>query len=147
MKKVKKHQANPSLALLSKPFEFIENKSNSHAEIAILNAAFDHCASHTLYIGVSKRPCYCCSLFFKAVEENKGVKFNISISSTNGNVFNEWNKIDGFLDKEFNQVYEKVLEQRENIELTFPENLFNYDDLSDSDDSDDSESSDDSDDL
>ena len=49
-KKVKLHQEDASLKLLSKPFEFIENRNNCHAELAILKTAADCCDSRTLYI-------------------------------------------------------------------------------------------------
>ena len=112
MKKVKLHQVNTSLVSL----QFIENKNNYHSELAILNTAVDHCNSKTLYIGVSKRPCYCCSLFFKAVAECQSMKFDISIVTSNGKLYGHWNKIIGFLDNEFNIVWTKVVEKRVNIE-------------------------------
>ena len=64
LKRIKQHQKDQSLKSLLKPFQFIENPSECHAEIAILNSAAGQCASKTLYIGLSKRPCYCCSLLF-----------------------------------------------------------------------------------
>ena len=121
LRKVERHQKDPSLALLSKSFEFIENKSNCHAEIALLKTAKDVCKSKTLYIGVSKRPCYCCSLFFKAIEEFRSVNFNISIAPTNGKLYNEWNKIEGFFFKEFCQVWAMVVQKRAIIDRAFPQ--------------------------
>ena len=109
--KVKLHQADASLKLLSNPFEFIENRNNCHAELAILKTAADRCVSRTLYIGVSKRPCYCCSLLFKTVEKRKCMKFNISIVTTHGKIYGNWNKIDGFLVEEFRLVWVKVIEK------------------------------------
>ena len=76
-KKVQRHQQDESLKSLKKQIQFIS--LNCHAELAILKTAKDSSLSKTLYIGVSKRPCYCCSLFFKAVEENKSTPFRISI--------------------------------------------------------------------
>jgi hypothetical protein len=106
--KVRRHQQDPSLKKLSRSFQYIS--LNCHAELAILKTAKDCCSSKTLYIGVSKRPCYCCSLFFKAVKENKSVKFNISIVTTHGKLYGNWNKIEGGFDKEFNQVCAKVVQ-------------------------------------
>jgi hypothetical protein len=111
-KKVKSHQADKSLVSLSKPFQFIENKYHCHAEIILLKAAVDHCTSKTLYIGVSKRPCYCCSLLFKAVTESQNLKFDVLIASTHGKLYANWNKIEGFLDKEFSQVWAVVVQKR-----------------------------------
>jgi hypothetical protein len=111
-KKVKLHHSDASLNLLSIPFEFIENRNNCHAELAILKTAAERCDSKTLYIGVSKRPCYCCSLLFKAVAERKCMKFNISIVTTHGKLYGNWNKIEGFLVDEFRLVWAKVIEKR-----------------------------------
>ena len=107
-KKVQLHQQDKSLKSLIKQFQFIS--LNCHAELAIVKTAKDYCISKTLYIGVSKRPCYCCSLFFKAVEENKSTDFNISIVTTHGKLYGKWNRIDNVFEKEFNQVWAKVLE-------------------------------------
>ena len=115
-KKVKLHQEDQALKSLSKPYQFIENQDNCHAELAILKIASEKCASKTLYIGVSKRPCYCCSLFFKFVKESKGVPFDISIVTTNGKLYGNWNKIEGFLVQEFGQVWAKVVGKRSIIE-------------------------------
>jgi OTT_1508-like deaminase len=125
-KKVKLHQADASLTTLSKPFQFIENRDNCHAELAILKTAADCCESKNLYIGVSKRPCYCCSLLFKAVAECQSVKFNISIVTTHGKLYGKWNKIEGFLLNEFSQVWAKVAEKRamiEDIQIVTDDNL------------------------
>jgi hypothetical protein len=115
MKKVKNHQEDASLKSLTKPFHFIENKNKCHAEIALLNTAVEHGASKTLYIGVSKRPCYTCSLFFKAIEEFQSVNFKISMVTTSGKLYGNWNKIDGFMAKEFNLVWASVVEKRDMI--------------------------------
>jgi hypothetical protein len=115
-KKVKIHQEDVSLKLLSKSFEFIENRNNCHAELAILKTAADRCDSKTLFIGVSKRPCYCCSLLFKAVAERQCMKFNISIVTTHGKLYGNWNKIEGFLVDEFRLVWAKVIEKKAIIE-------------------------------
>lgn len=118
---IKRHQQDQIFLSLKdqRQFEFIS--LNCHAELAILKVANDLCderKTKTLYIGVSKRPCYCCSLFFKAiqennkstcVEENKSTKFSISIVTSHGKFYSKWNKIEGF-DKEFNQVWAKVVE-------------------------------------
>ena len=107
-KKVKRHQEDKSLQSLNKEFQFISLAC--HAELAILKAAKDYSGSNTLYIGVSKRPCYCCSIFFKAVEESKSVNFNISIVTTHGKLYGKWNRIENCFEKEFHQVWENVLE-------------------------------------
>ena len=107
-KKIRRHQQDRSLKSLSSSFEFIS--LNCHAGLAILKTAKDCCESKTLYIGVSKRPCYCCSLFFKAVEENQSTKFNISIVTTHGKLYGGWNKIENCFEKEFNQVWAKVIQ-------------------------------------
>ncbi|OAJ41898.1 hypothetical protein BDEG_25428 [Batrachochytrium dendrobatidis JEL423] len=108
LKKVRKHQPDPALQSLSRHFQF--TSLGCHAELAILKTAKDCCASRTLYIGVSKRPCYCCSLFFKAVQENQSTTFDISIVTTHGKLYGRWNRIEGCFDKEFNQVWAKVIE-------------------------------------
>jgi hypothetical protein len=108
-KKIRKHQPDPALASLSRHFQFVS--LGCHAELAILKTAKDCCASRTLYIGVSKRPCYCCSLFFKAVQENKSTAFNISIVTTHGKLYGRWNKIEGCFEKEFNQVWAKATKE------------------------------------
>ncbi|KAI8900681.1 hypothetical protein BC833DRAFT_581015 [Globomyces pollinis-pini] len=105
-KKVHRHQQDKSLTSLKKQFQFIS--FNCHAELAILKVAKDSCISKTLYIGVSKRPCYCCSLFFKEV--NKSTNFNISIVTTHGKLYTKWNRIENDFEKEFNQVWVKVIE-------------------------------------
>jgi hypothetical protein len=107
-KKNRKHQPDPALRSLSRHFQFIS--LGCHAELAILNTAKNCCTSRTLYIGVSKRPCYCCSLFFKAVNENSSTAFNISIVTTHGKLYGRWSKIEGCFEKEFNQVWTKVIE-------------------------------------
>lgn len=106
LKKIHRHQQDPSLKSLSTPFQFIS--LGCHAELAILKTAKDHCASRTLYIGVSKRPCYCCSLFFKAIQENKSTDFNISIVTTHGKLYPGWSRIDRYFEREFNQVWAKA---------------------------------------
>jgi len=107
-KKVQRHQQDESLKSLKKQYQFIS--LNCHAELAILKTAKDYSVSKTLYIGVSKRPCYCCSLFFKAVEENKSVDFSISIVTTHGKLYGNWSRIENCFEKEFNQVWAKVVE-------------------------------------
>jgi hypothetical protein len=57
-KKVQLHKQDQSLKSLQKQYMFVS--LNCHAELAILKTANDCCQSKTLYIGVSKRPCYCC---------------------------------------------------------------------------------------
>ena len=65
----------------------------------------------TLYIGVSKRHCYCCSLFFKAVEENKSVDFSIFIVTNNGKLYSKWSRIEkNCFDKEYKQIWAKIIE-------------------------------------
>jgi hypothetical protein len=108
LKKLRKHQPDPALQSLLRDFQFIS--FDCHAELAILKIAKDCCTSKTLYIGVSKRPCYCCSLFFKAVQENSSTTFNISIVTTHGKLYGRWNKIEGCFEKEFNQVWAKATE-------------------------------------
>ena len=92
--RIKSHQNDKSLTMLSRPFYFVENTWNCHPEIAMLKAAIDHSNSDTLTIGVSKRPCFCCSILFNSVEYFKCIKFKISIVSTNGKLYNNWNIID-----------------------------------------------------
>jgi OTT_1508-like deaminase len=99
LKKIQRHQQDQSLKSISTPFQFIS--LGCHAELAILKTAKDCCSSKTLYIGVSKRPCYCCSLFFKAIEENHGTDFNISIVSMHGKLYRGWSRIDRYFEKEF----------------------------------------------
>ncbi|XJO75666.1 hypothetical protein BDV3_006308 [Batrachochytrium dendrobatidis] len=106
-KKVQRHQQDIYLKSLAPQFQFIS--LDCHAELAILKTAKDCCKSTTLYIGVSERPCYCCSLFFKAIEENKSAEFNISIVTTHGKLYGRWNRIENCFDKEFNQVWAKVI--------------------------------------
>jgi hypothetical protein len=106
-KKVQRHQQDGSLKSLKKTFQFIS--LNCHAELAILKTAKDYSESKTLYIGVSKRPCYCCSLVFKGVEENKSVDFSISIVTTHGKLYGKWSRIENCFEKEFNQVWAKVV--------------------------------------
>jgi hypothetical protein len=107
-KKVQRHQQDEALKSLKKQFQFIS--LNCHAELAIVKTAKDYSVSNTVYIGVSKRPCYCCSLFFKAVEENKSVNFSISIVTTHGKLYGKWSRIENCFEKEFNQVWAKVVE-------------------------------------
>jgi hypothetical protein len=108
-KKVRRHKEDPILQSISRDFQFVS--LGCHAELAILKIANDCCASRTLYIGVSKRPCYCCSLFFEAVQENKSTDFRISIVTTHGKLYGRWNKIEGCFEKEFIQVWAKVIEE------------------------------------
>ena len=108
-KKVQLHQQDNTLLSLEKQFQFIS--LNCHAELAILKTAKDSSVSKTLYIGVSKRPCYCCSLFFKAVVLNKSTDFSISIVTTHGKLYGKWNKIEHCFEKEFNQVWAKVAQE------------------------------------
>lgn len=109
-KKVQRHQQDESLKSLKKQFQFIS--LNCHPELAILKTAKDYSVSKTLYIGVSKRPCYCCSLFFKAVEEKKSVDFSISIVTTHGKLYGKWSRIENCFEMEFNQVWAKVVEDK-----------------------------------
>lgn len=81
-----------------------------HPEIAILKMAVDCLVSNTLYIGISKRPCYCCALLFKAIAETKSVDFEISTVTTNGKLYGNWRKIDGYFVKEFTQVWGKIIQ-------------------------------------
>jgi hypothetical protein len=108
-KKIKRHQEDPAFKSLSKAFQFVHD--DCHAELAILKTAKDCCTSKTLYIGVSKRPCYCCSLFIKAVEANSKVPFKISIVTTHGKLYG-WKKMsnEDYFDREFEQVWAKVIE-------------------------------------
>jgi hypothetical protein len=108
-KNVQRHQQEESLKSLIKQFQFIS--LNCHAELAIVKTAKDYSVSKTLYIGLSKRPCYCCSLFFKAVEENKSTNFSISLVTTNGKLYGNWSRIENCFEKEFNQVWAKVIKQ------------------------------------
>jgi hypothetical protein len=117
--KVKRHQQDESLKSLKKQFQFIS--LNCHAELAILKTAKDYSVSKTLYIGVSKRPCYCCSLFFKAVEENKSVDFSISIVTTHGKLYGKWSRIENCFEKEFNQVWAKVVEVKSALKKQMPQ--------------------------
>ncbi len=66
--------------------------------------------STTLYIGVSRGPCYCCSLFVKAVEEKGTANFRISLVTTNGKIYQDWNKMQSCFQEEFKQVWQKVIE-------------------------------------
>ncbi|KAI3660582.1 hypothetical protein MP638_000122 [Amoeboaphelidium occidentale] len=108
-KKIKRHRDDPAFKSLSKTFHFVHD--NCHAELAILKAAKDCCTSKTLYIGVSKRPCYCCSLFIKAVEANNKVPFKISIVTTHGKLYG-WTKMsnEDFFNREFEQVWAKAIQ-------------------------------------
>jgi hypothetical protein len=114
-KKVKLHQQDISLKSLAKEFQFVS--LNCHAELALLKTANDYSVSKTLYIGVSKRPCYCCSLFFKAVEENNSVNFSISIVTTHGKLYGNWSRIENCFEKEFNQVWAKVIEVKSALQI------------------------------
>jgi hypothetical protein len=107
-KKVQRHQQDKSLKSLKKEFQFLS--LNCHAELAIVKTAKDYSVSNTLYVGVSKRACYCCSLFFKAVEENKSTDFRISIVTTHGKLYGKWSRIENRFEKEFNQVWSKVVQ-------------------------------------
>lgn len=118
-KKVQRHQQDESLKSLKKQFQFIS--LNCHAELAIVKTAKDYSVSKTLYIGVSKRPCYCCSLFFKAVEENKSVHFSISIVTTHGKLYDKWGRIENCFEKEFNQVWAKVVEDKSALKKQTPQ--------------------------
>jgi hypothetical protein len=114
-KKVQRHQQDESLKSLKKQFQFIS--LNCHAELAIVKTAKDYSVSKTLYIGVSKRPCYCCSLFFKAVEDNKSTDFSISIVTTHGKLYGKWNRIENCFEKEFNRVWAKVVEDKSALKM------------------------------
>jgi hypothetical protein len=118
-KKIQRHQQDESLKSLKKQFQFIS--LNCHAELAILKEAKDYSVSKTLYIGVSKRPCYCCSLFFKAVEANKSTDFSISIVTTHGKLYGKWNRIENCFEKEFNQVWAKVVEDKSALKKQTPQ--------------------------
>jgi hypothetical protein len=118
-KKVQRHQQDESLKSLKKQFQFIS--LNCHAELAIVKTAKDYSVSKTLYIGVSKRPCYCCSLFFKAVEENKSVDFSISIVTTHGKLYGKWIRIENCFEKEFNLVWAKVVEDKSALKKQTPQ--------------------------
>ena len=113
-KKVLRHQQDESLKSLTRQFQFIS--LHRHAELAILKTAMDYSVSKTLYIGVLKRPCYCCSLFFKAVEENKSTDFNIFIVTTHGKLYGGWGRIKNCFENEFNQVWAKVIEYKSTLE-------------------------------
>ncbi|KAJ3254647.1 hypothetical protein HK103_007057 [Boothiomyces macroporosus] len=113
-KKVQSHQQDESLKSLEKQFQFVS--LNCHAELALLKTAKDCCKSKTLYIGVSKRPCYCCSLFFKAITENAGTDFQISIVTTHGKLYANWARIVNCFETEFNQVWAKVIEDKSTLE-------------------------------
>lgn len=117
-KNVRRHREDPALKSLTKPFQFIS--LNCHAELALLKVAKDCCKSKTLYIGVSKRPCYCCSLFFKAIEQNKSTDFNISVVTTHGKLYGNWNRIENCFENEFNQVWIKVIEDKKALERPKP---------------------------
>ena len=106
--KVKRHQQNPALLHLSREFEFINH--DCHAELAILKTAEECCISKTLYIGVSKRPCYCCSIFLKAVAQNSVAKFKISIVTTSGKLYTSWKRVEGWHEEEYKRVWANVVE-------------------------------------
>jgi hypothetical protein len=118
-KKVQRHQQDESLKSLKKQFQLIS--LNCHAELAIVKTAKDYSVSKTLYIGVSKRPCYCCSLFFKAVEANKSTDFSISIVTTHGKLYGKWNRIENCFENEFNQVWAKVVEDKSALRKQTPQ--------------------------
>lgn len=111
-KRLKMHSQNQSLQSLSREFQFIENDDHYHAELALLKAATDCCSSDTLFIGLSKRPCYCCSKFLETVAECKSVKFNISVAKTNGKFYPDWKTIQGSFFKESGHVWANVVEQK-----------------------------------
>jgi hypothetical protein len=48
-------------------------------------------------------------IFFIAVEENRSVKFSISIVTTHGKLYGKWSRIENCFEKEFNQVWAKVI--------------------------------------
>ena len=118
-KKVQRHQQDESLKSLKKQIQFIS--INCHAELAIVKTAKDSSVSKTLYIGVSKRPCYCCSLFFKAVQENKSTDFSISIVTTHGKLYSNWRRIEDCFEKEFNQVWAKVVKDKSALKKQPPQ--------------------------
>ncbi|KAI8893501.1 hypothetical protein BC833DRAFT_286064 [Globomyces pollinis-pini] len=120
-KKVQLHQKDESLKSLKRQFQFIS--FNCHAELAIIKIAKDHSISKTICIGVSKRPCYCCSLFFKVVEENKSTDFSISIVTTHGKLYGKWSKIENCFKKEFNQVWTKVIEDTTALKMQTPQQI------------------------
>ena len=108
LKMVKRHQQDKSIKSLTRPFQFIS--LNCHAELAILKTAKDvGCGSQTLFIGVSRRPCFCCSFFVKSVIENKSVNFAISIAESDQKLYGNWKKIENCFETEFNQVWARVL--------------------------------------
>jgi hypothetical protein len=80
-----------------------------------VKTAKDYSVSKTLYIGVSKRPCYYCSLFFKAVEGNKCTDFSISILTTHGKLYGKGSRIENCFEKEFNQVWTKVIDDKPSL--------------------------------
>ena len=99
------------LKLLSRSFNFVS--FNCHAELSILISAKDCNKFNTLYIGVSKRPCYCCSLFFKAVTENRSVPFKISIVTSHGKFYKNWKIADNLsFETEFIQVFTKIIQDK-----------------------------------
>jgi len=118
-KKVQRHQQDGSLKSLKKTFQFIS--LNCHAELAILKTAKDYSESKTLNVGVSKRPCYCCSLIFKVVEENKSVDFSISIVTTHGKLYGKWRRVENCFEKEFNKVWAKVVEDKSALKKQTPQ--------------------------
>jgi hypothetical protein len=123
-KKVQRHQQDEALKSLKKQCQFVS--LNCHAELAIVKTAKDYSVSNTVYIGVSKRPCYCCSLFFKAVEENKSVDFSISIVTTHGKLYGKWSRIENCFEKEFNQVWAKVVEVKSALRRRTQQQIDDY---------------------
>jgi hypothetical protein len=45
----------------------------------------------------------------QAINEEKSLKFGLSIVGTNGKVFDNWNKIEGYFEREYSQVWSKVI--------------------------------------
>ena len=106
-KQIKTHKSDNLLkSMSSSPIVFVTNDENVHAEIALFKVAHESCKHETtVFIGVQKRLCYMCSLFFKTFTT---VQFKVSIVTTHGKLYPEWNTIKGFFDFEFNQVLQKA---------------------------------------
>jgi hypothetical protein len=64
--------------------------SGIHPEIELFHCAMrQNDAPKNILIGVSKRPCYCCSLFFKEIWQS--LKIHVYIVPTDGKICKSWN--------------------------------------------------------
>jgi hypothetical protein len=100
LKKLPKLQADPTMEAISVYFTWLPRRTGNRKGCQRLLRV------KSLYIRVSIRPCYFCSLFFKAVQENRR-----TLVSTHGKLYGKWNKFEGCIENKSNQVWAKTTEE------------------------------------